>query len=111
MKDGDERSKLFYQFEMVRNGEWLKPVLHLDTERYAHHLQGLGLSEEQEQEVLEEVWNLILAFVELGFCVHPLQLACGQLEKTLDRQGQEDSDDGYTKTTNSNEKFDNAPER
>ncbi|MEP2640530.1 hypothetical protein [Roseobacter sp.] len=38
------------------------------------------------------LWPIILTFVEFGFGSHPLQLACGQLTKDLEPDGQTDSD-------------------
>ena len=58
----------------------------IDYERYAHYLENEALSEAQKRAFLETLWNIIVAFVDLGFGVHPLKRAgdepaCGQKAK------------------------------
>ena len=55
-----------------------KPVITVDYEKYAHLLDDPDLSEDQKREFLQAVWNIITNFVDLGFGVHPVQLACGE---------------------------------
>ena len=59
-----------------------RPVLTIDYEKYAHFLEDSDLTEDQQQQFLETIWNIIVEFVSLGWGVHPLQQAqkpCGQL--------------------------------
>ena len=59
-----------------------RPVLTIDYALYEKYLEGADLSEAQKQEFLDALWSIIVAFVDLGFGVHPLQQtgvdACGQ---------------------------------
>lgn len=52
--------------------------LRLDVERYRHHLDGLNLSEAQATEMLNALWSLLSAFVDLGFGVDSVHLALPQ---------------------------------
>ena len=54
-------------------------TLTLDVDRYQKYLDDADLSEAQKQDVLEALWSIIVSFVDLGFGVHPVQRACGQL--------------------------------
>jgi len=68
-----------------------RPTLTIDVARYEKFLEGSGMSEEARQEFLESMWNVIVAFVELGYGVHPLQEACGKQDEVLDCCGGTDS--------------------
>ncbi|MBR29600.1 MAG: hypothetical protein CML46_22100 [Rhodobacteraceae bacterium] len=58
-----------------------KRVLHVDVDQFQHHLDGADLSEDEKRQYLEAVWSIIVSFVDLGFGVHPLQQACGQVDQ------------------------------
>jgi hypothetical protein len=59
-----------------------KPALTIDYALYEKYLEDSDLTDEQKQEFLDTLWSIIVGFVDLGFCVHPLQQAapnvCGQ---------------------------------
>ncbi len=44
-------------------------VLKFDTDDYREYIQDMGLTEEQEHELLEALWSIIVGFVDLGFCI------------------------------------------
>ncbi len=52
----------------------------------------------------------MVAFVDLGFGVHPVQQACGQVEKSLDPRAQADSDGLNSSKPNIREHFNDAPD-
>lgn len=56
--------------------------LEIDVERYQHFLDHLDA--DQRDEALRALWQIIVAFVDLGFGVHPMQQACGQLREGAD---------------------------
>lgn len=60
-----------------------KQIITVDVEKYAHFLEESGLSEKQQAEFLQAMWNVICEFVSLGFNVHPLQQieSCEQSSK------------------------------
>lgn len=46
--------------------------LAVDVEAYRHFLEESDLSEAQQRELIETLWNVIVSFVDLGFGVSPL---------------------------------------
>lgn len=81
--------------------------IEIDVEKYQAYLDDPALSDEQKEEIIHALWIIIMAFVELGFGVHPTQHACGQLEKELDPCAKVDSDEG----TGLKEEFNDEPKR
>ena len=63
-----------------RNACSRSPGFDLDT--YRHHLDDCeDLTEEQANELLRTLWDIMCAFVDLGFGLHPVQevtKSCGQ---------------------------------
>ena len=60
------------------------PVLTIDYEKYAQLLDEADVSEDQQREFIEAIWNIVVSFVDLGFGVHPVQeaqKACGKTKK------------------------------
>ncbi len=53
-----------------------RPVITVDVTKYQSWLDESGLSEEKKAEFLQALWSIVVAFVELGFGVHPLQDVC-----------------------------------
>lgn len=53
-------------------------TLHIDVERYQAMLDGSGLDDAQKQQVIEALWSIVVAMVELGFSVDPVSQACGK---------------------------------
>ncbi|WP_141246512.1 hypothetical protein [Actibacterium ureilyticum] len=75
-----------------------KPSLGIDTAKYQAYLDDPSLSEAQKEEIVQALWSIIVAFVDLGFGVHPLQEvldqeACGKLGATLDDKRVKDSNE------------------
>lgn len=70
----------------------IAPGLPLAVDAYRHHIEHLGLSKDQERQIIEAVAFFILSFVDQGFGVHPAQLACGKLEVLLATMAGTDSD-------------------
>lgn len=67
------------------------PALFLDVERYRSFLENGEISEEQQQEFLESIWDVVVSFVSLGFSIHPLQQAIA--ENRIDDDASAESDD------------------
>ena len=67
------------------NGKAL--TLDVDLMQFAHHLDESDLDEEQKQAFLGILWNLVVAFVDLGYGVNSTQLACGHLTKSFEKEG------------------------
>lgn len=71
-----------------------KRIVSVDVMKYEKYLEGSGLSAEQKEECLRAAWAFMMAFVELGFKVHPLQEVCGKDKEVLDRADKKDSNEG-----------------
>lgn len=56
----------------------------LDVDACQTLLDGVEASDEEKQHYLEAVWNIIVAFVELGFAVEPQQNHCGKAASDVD---------------------------
>lgn len=50
-------------------------TLAIDWTLFEHHLSGSDLTEEQKCEFLETIWYIVVAFVDLGFGIAPVQQA------------------------------------
>lgn len=74
-----------------------RPILRVDVEKYQAFLDDTDLSETQKEQLIEALWSIIVSFVELGFGVHPVQEACGQLPETETERGKSDADALYSK--------------
>ncbi|MEM7547697.1 MAG: hypothetical protein AAF367_19395 [Pseudomonadota bacterium] len=66
--------------------------IEINVERYQAYLDNPALSEAQKEDIISALWSIMSAFVELGFGIHPVQQACGQLPETLDGEPKNDSD-------------------
>lgn len=56
------------------------PTLELDVSLYQDVMDDPSIPEEQKQELLETLWAIAVACVDMGLGLHPLQQACGQFE-------------------------------
>lgn len=65
----------------------------VDVERYQSYLDDPALSESERVQIITALWTIISGFVELGFDIHPIQQACGKVEKSLEQGGFSDSTD------------------
>jgi len=50
-------------------------VLTLDMKKYLGQLKDWDISEVQKRELIEMLWTMLRPFAELGFEIHPAQLA------------------------------------
>ncbi|MDF1803188.1 hypothetical protein [Thalassovita sp.] len=63
-----------------------KRMIKVDVARYQSCLDGTILTAGQKEQFLQDMWLVIMSFVELGFEVHPLQEVCGKdTESTTQR--------------------------
>lgn len=60
-----------------------KRLIKVDVERYQAYLDGTNLTAAQKEQFLQDMWLVMMSFVELGFEVHPLQEVCGKDAKTV----------------------------
>ncbi|MEP0961865.1 MAG: hypothetical protein ABJQ70_09880 [Roseobacter sp.] len=64
-----------------------QPMLDVDLNAFAHHLDGSDLSDAEKREYLSIFWNIVIAFVDLGYGLNPAQDPCEQLPKTPKKTG------------------------
>lgn len=58
-----------------------RPAITVDVARYEHLLADTDVTDEERAEFLQAMWDIIVAFVDLGFGVHPTQIVqdlCGK---------------------------------
>jgi hypothetical protein len=53
--------------------------LEIDLERYQTFIDDNELSEKEKADFVNALWTVIVAFVDLGYGVHPVQSECAQL--------------------------------
>lgn len=80
-----------------------KPSLEIDTAKYQAYLDDPSLTDAQKEEIMKALWSIIVAFVDLGFGVHPAQEVCGKPQQVLDVQGNKDSNESKPVDTLSKE--------
>lgn len=59
--------------------------LEVDMDYYKTLLDAPELSDADKEQMITALWSIIVAFVELGFGVHPVQQACGQERTNQDQ--------------------------
>lgn len=55
------------------------PTLTIDWETYGKYLDESDLSDAEKREFLETIWAIVVSAVDLGFGVHPVQQAAGDI--------------------------------
>lgn len=58
--------------EAKKNNARRGPMLEVDFEKFAHFLNGTDLTEDQKREKLQELWEIVLSIVAMGWGVSAL---------------------------------------
>lgn len=58
------------------------PSLTIDWDAYLPYLEDEDIPDDQKRELIATLWNIMTAFADLGFGIHPVQQACGELEES-----------------------------
>lgn len=67
-------------FVEARNSNQLgRKRLEIDLERYQIYIDDIDLSDEQKADFMNALWTVIVAFVDLGYGVHPVQSGSAEL--------------------------------
>lgn len=74
-------------------GDKGQPSVEIDMAKYQAHLDDPSLSDEQKEEIIKALWSIMMAFVDLGFGVHPAQEVCGKQGSKLDVSQHKDSNE------------------
>jgi hypothetical protein len=56
------------------------PGLSIDWALYRRTLEDTELSDEDKEAFIEALWNIMVAFVDLGFRLNPLPEICGEID-------------------------------
>ena len=71
-----------------------KPVVEIDFEKYFEFTKHFDMTEDQQRQLLQALHTIMLAFVDMGFELNPLQhatpseIACGQPKGDADQSTQ-----------------------
>ena len=60
-----------------------RPSLTIDWEVYAAMLEDSDLTLDQQKELIETLWAIVVAFVDMGFDLNPVQQICGEADDPL----------------------------
>ena len=61
------------------------PSLRLDIAKYETLLKDIDISEDGKKQMIEALWAIVVAFVEIGYGTHPVQQACGKVNENKDK--------------------------
>lgn len=59
------------------------PSLSVDWGFYAAMLEDSDMPLDQQKELVETLWSIVVTFVDLGFDLHPVQQICGEGDDPL----------------------------
>ena len=62
-----------------------RPSLSVDWEVYAAMLEDSDMPLDQQQELIETLWSLVVMFVDLGYGIKPVVQSCGEDQEALDQ--------------------------
>lgn len=60
-----------------------RPSLSVDWEVYAAMLEDSDMPLDQQKELIETLWSIVVMFVDLGYDLKPTAQICGQSEDAL----------------------------
>lgn len=78
------------------NGKAQFPTLDIDWDLYGTYLADADMTDDQKRDFIQMLWNIMVAFADLGFRAHPVQQAiplatsgaisgdCGQNQELAD---------------------------
>lgn len=72
----DQRFKEFdSNFDTSARAEVSSPQhrLEFDVEKYNAYVAEMNLTKEEEEQLLKALWDIMMAFVDMGFGIHPVQ--------------------------------------
>jgi hypothetical protein len=78
--------------EAVANAAAGKPSIEIDVVEFLHFLDGLDAPEAEKIRLLEVLVETMIPFVDMGFGLHPVQQACGQVAQEQGEPAQADSE-------------------
>ena len=70
-------------------------TMELDIRKYQALLKDIDIPEGHKKQMIEALWSIVVAFVEIGYGVHPVQQACGKVNEHNNKFFIDGSDDLY----------------
>ena len=55
-----------------------RPSLRIDWKVYSAMLEDSDMPLDQQRELIETLWSIVVSFVDLGFDLNPVQQICGE---------------------------------
>lgn len=80
-------------------------ILDTDIERFQAFLDDDDVSDDLKEEIVRSVWTIVIAFIDLGFGVFPLDQTCGQFSEMLEQRDLEAQDTLDWEQAGTTEKF------
>lgn len=62
------------------------PAFTIDVDYYQRVIDDPDVSEARKRELIEIIGNIVMSFIDLGFGIHPVQLAQNEKFKTQQRE-------------------------
>lgn len=89
--DNSKKDKLVNEFENQQS-ELInhKSNITIDVDYYQRAIDDPDVSEERKRELIQIIGNIVMCFIDLGFGVHPVQLA--QQEKRQEQKQQSEKE-------------------
>ncbi len=66
-----------------------KKILTLDIDYYQGFLDDMDIPADKKRELVETLWGIVVNFVDMGFGVHPVQLASADKPKRPNNKQQD----------------------
>lgn len=66
-----------------QNNSMPRSSLTIDWELYAAMLEDSDIPLEQQKELIETLWSIVVMFVDLGFDLNPVTQICGESDDAL----------------------------
>jgi len=68
-----------------KNNTPTRPSLTVDWEVYAAMLEDSDMPLEQQKELIETLWSIVVNFVDLGYEIKPSSETCGEGQEVMDQ--------------------------
>lgn len=81
MKDFERGDLVDIYVSALANGAAGKPSVEFDLAEFLHHLAEIDMPEEDKLQVLGTVRDVLTTWIDVGFGVHSIQQACGQISE------------------------------
>lgn len=77
LKENSKKEKQTIPGNRAHSPKRAYSALTLDVDYYQSFLDDTNISEDKKRELIQTLWDIMSAFVDLGFGIHPVQQAMG----------------------------------